>query len=230
MARVSEIVPGMYLSDMTAALDEGVVCGPDGFHFTHIVNATNQCAPNRFADRPGIKYFNVDIADAADAEQEMLDAFASVADWLIAERLVDTNSRYLAKDAHILVHCMCGVSRSASLVVALLVRFQLKIEDTAAEKDTALSVWRYLQYVKAQRPVVQPNAGFLRALLKWQEVLATSGSALGTLPPNADEDRRAMMQMIETMGRSNNLYGGADVRPALDRLANGQESSWCSLL
>ena len=159
---VTVVVPDfLFLSDMTAALDEAVVCGEGGYHFTHIINATNGCAPNKFDTGRTIQYLNINIEDHAASEDQMLDAFESAYDWVMANQ---------PQDMRLLVHCMCGVSRSASIVVALLAKLQLGVPKGA-------SVWRCLQFVKERRPIIQPNAGFLRALLSWQDRLDAGGPA-----------------------------------------------------
>ena len=55
----------------------------------------------------------------------------------------------------VLVHCVQGVSRSASVCVAYLVKHQGMAYDAA------------LAFVKGKRPVVNPNEGFLRQLQQY---------------------------------------------------------------
>ncbi|XP_037934969.1 dual specificity protein phosphatase 19-like [Teleopsis dalmanni] len=57
----------------------------------------------------------------------------------------------------VLVHCNAGVSRSASVVIAYLIKHcQMKFDDAYA-------------YVKGKRACVQPNSGFLEQLKKFCE-------------------------------------------------------------
>lgn len=57
------------------------------------------------------------------------------------------------KNGHkVLVHCQAGISRSATIVIAFVMRALHKDLDDA------------LDYVKMKRPVVNPNRGFLRQL------------------------------------------------------------------
>eukprot|EP00004_Rigifila_ramosa_P015716 TRINITY_DN3668_c0_g1_i1.p1 TRINITY_DN3668_c0_g1~~TRINITY_DN3668_c0_g1_i1.p1 ORF type:complete len:165 (+),score=29.29 TRINITY_DN3668_c0_g1_i1:2-496(+) len=55
----------------------------------------------------------------------------------------------------ILVHCAAGMSRSASVVLAYLIREKQMPYDDA------------LQFLRQKRPVVQPNVGFERQLRAW---------------------------------------------------------------
>ncbi|XP_005188520.2 dual specificity protein phosphatase 19 [Musca domestica] len=58
----------------------------------------------------------------------------------------------MAKDGCVLVHCNAGVSRSASVVIAYLMKYQHMDFDMA------------YRYVKSRRECIQPNAGFLKQL------------------------------------------------------------------
>eukprot|EP00008_Paramoeba_atlantica_P005094 CAMPEP_0201481686 /NCGR_PEP_ID=MMETSP0151_2-20130828/5955_1 /ASSEMBLY_ACC=CAM_ASM_000257 /TAXON_ID=200890 /ORGANISM="Paramoeba atlantica, Strain 621/1 / CCAP 1560/9" /LENGTH=115 /DNA_ID=CAMNT_0047864011 /DNA_START=217 /DNA_END=564 /DNA_ORIENTATION=- len=57
----------------------------------------------------------------------------------------------------VLVHCMKGKSRSASMVLAYLMR-----ENGWSLKET-------LDYVQEKRPLVQPNEGFLEQLRQFEK-------------------------------------------------------------
>ena len=208
--RVSVIVPDfLFLSDMTAALDESVVFGDQGYNFTHIINATDGCAPNKFAGTGSIQYLNIDIEDDATAEDQMLAAFGLAYDWVSARNL---------KEMRLLVHCMCGVSRSASIVIALLAKLQTGVPEGS-------SVWRCFQFVKERRPIIRPNAGFLRALLAWQDLLGPGATF-------QDEERQQLLALIEKMELSDTRAPPAGkVQGALDRLAQDQAAlPRCSIL
>lgn len=57
------------------------------------------------------------------------------------------------------VHCHQGVSRSASVVIAFLMEFRGFSFDEA------------MTYVKARRPIVKPNDGFVKQLKEYEEEL-----------------------------------------------------------
>ncbi|KAL7056937.1 hypothetical protein AAHC03_019238 [Spirometra sp. Aus1] len=63
-----------------------------------------------------------------------------------------------------LVHCMAGISRSASLVLAYLIRHQ------------NMSLADAYDLVRAVRPFIQPNAGFWRQLISYEETVRGSRS------------------------------------------------------
>ena len=58
-----------------------------------------------------------------------------------------------------LVHCAAGVSRSASTVIAYVMKKQ------GMSRDDAYA------FVKKCRPGIYPNTGFRAQLLKYQEIL-----------------------------------------------------------
>ena len=60
------------------------------------------------------------------------------------------------KTTNVLVHCMAGVSRSAALVIAYLIRHEGKGFQEAYSE------------VKARRMVIRPNKGFLQQLKSWK--------------------------------------------------------------
>ena len=64
-----------------------------------------------------------------------------------------------------LIHCMAGRSRSATLTIAYLL-WNEGIENTSKYK-----VYNVLDTVQAKRPIVQPNAAFIKQLVQWEDQL-----------------------------------------------------------
>jgi protein-tyrosine phosphatase len=78
-----------------------------------------------------------------DSEEENLRQYFEKTD-----SFIDTHR----KNGNVLVHCMAGVSRSATVVIAYLMK---------------TNKWKYeetLKYVREKRNIVGPNEGFLRQL------------------------------------------------------------------
>ena len=67
-----------------------------------------------------------------------------------------------------LLHCIAGMSRSASLVIAYVMR-----------RDS-LSLLAAVEFVKARRPMVSPNVGFMRQLIDHER------AATGTVSVDID--------------------------------------------
>jgi len=60
----------------------------------------------------------------------------------------------------VLIHCNMGVSRSAALCIAFVM------------KDSQVSLERAYKFVEKQRPYIRPNPGFMRQLKQWEGTLA----------------------------------------------------------
>ena len=58
----------------------------------------------------------------------------------------------LTKEEHVLVHCNAGVSRSATVVIAFLM------------KEKNFSFQEAFHHVKKRRPCIRPNEGFVKQL------------------------------------------------------------------
>jgi protein-tyrosine phosphatase len=73
----------------------------------------------------------------------------------------------------VLIHCAAGVSRSASVVIAYLMRKKLY----ASYQDAFLHVY-------ACRPVIQPNESFVRQLIEYEKRLLLNNSVAGEIGSN----------------------------------------------
>lgn len=74
-------------------------------------------------------------------------------------RLTELIAERSAAGKRILVHCQCGVSRSASLLVAYVMRQQM------CDLNTAYG------FVKRQSPAVSPNMVLMFQLMDWARML-----------------------------------------------------------
>ncbi|RKP27251.1 protein-tyrosine phosphatase-like protein, partial [Syncephalis pseudoplumigaleata] len=62
----------------------------------------------------------------------------------------------IEQGGRVLVHCMAGISRSATIVIAYLMRKHQWSVDVA------------MQTVRQSRPIIKPNAGFRRQLALYE--------------------------------------------------------------
>ncbi|KAF2883797.1 hypothetical protein ILUMI_22383 [Ignelater luminosus] len=152
---INKITEGLYLGDMYAAKDKRFL---KEHEFTHIVNAAegiDECQVNtneRFYRDLNIKYLGIPGHDRPS--------------WNISvyfEQTAKFIDNAIKSGGKVLVHCVVGISRSATLVIAYLM---IAKNMNAAEA---------LQYVFRRRRVF-PNPGFLNHLAQLNSLLHTKGS------------------------------------------------------
>ncbi|XP_063061648.1 dual specificity protein phosphatase 14-like [Engraulis encrasicolus] len=154
---VSQITPTLYLSGVDTAQNRTAVAHR---RITLIVNATVE---HTCPDYPGVECLQVPVPDQPHAP--LLEHFDAV-----AERIHSNQS------GSTLVHCSAGRSRSASLVMAYLMRFQ------------GADLLQAYRWVLEARPFIRPNAGFWRQLLEYERRLygrnsvRMAATSLGVLP------------------------------------------------
>ena len=138
----AEVAPGLYLGDRRDAKDRAAL---RRLNIQSIVNCTPPKSEDPAAGCPSffereLRYLRVPIYDSP--AEDAAEHFDEVLDF-IASRL-----HY----GGVLVHCNRGVSRSATFVVAHLM------------KSRALDPASALELVRAARPQAEPNAAFLKQL------------------------------------------------------------------
>ena len=160
----AEVAPGLYLGDRKDAKDRASL---RRLNIQSIVNCTPPKSEDPGAGCPSffereLRYLRVPIYDSP--AEDAAEHFDAVLDF-IASRL-----HY----GGVLVHCNRGVSRSATFVVAHLMRTQ------------ALDPAAALELVRAARPQAEPNAAFLKQLDVLHTELEASrrreAARLGTAP------------------------------------------------
>jgi hypothetical protein len=160
----AQVAPGLYLGDRKDAKDRAAL---RRLNVQSIVNCTPPKSEDPAAGCPSffereLRYLRVPIYDSP--AEDAAEHFASVLDF-IASRL---------HHGGVLVHCNRGVSRSATFVVAHLM------------KARALDPAAALELVRAARPQAEPNAAFLKQLDALHAELEASrkrdAARLGTAP------------------------------------------------
>lgn len=76
------------------------------------------------------------------------------------------------------VHCVAGVSRSTTLVLAYLLKY------------TSLSLHQAFVHTKTVRPVVRPNVGFLQQLMDYEAKVKPGGVRSAAMVTTLDRRRK----------------------------------------
>jgi atypical dual specificity phosphatase len=150
------IVPGLYLGSVAAAKNIARLRDLKISAILCVADAIRIEYPQGFTCKV------VSVADRADAglEQHFGTCLAFIAEHVEHE-----------PQASVLVHCFAGQSRSVTITAAYLMqRFDWTLEGT-------------LEYLRACRPNIRPNAGFTNALQQYEETLRDRGRVL-TDPPS----------------------------------------------
>ncbi|EPS99548.1 hypothetical protein FOMPIDRAFT_1050581 [Fomitopsis schrenkii] len=131
---MNEVIPGLWIGDLSSALDTDQLR-------EHNIRSVLSAMRGRTFTKLQI---NLDDTDDADVLSHLVAAIQ----FIEAE---------LEKGRGVLVHCVAGLSRSATIVAAYLMYVQ-HVDYEAA-----------LELIRKVRPNVQPNDGFLRQLAVFQE-------------------------------------------------------------
>jgi len=112
---------------------------------THVLNCAGELPIPDFYTDDNINFLHIAMKDRSDFPIQ--EYFIQGSDWLAAN---------LTGTSKILVHCQEGRSRSASMVVAYLIR------DKGMTYNSALAT------ITARRHLIQPNTGFQTKLIEWE--------------------------------------------------------------
>ncbi|XP_061842241.1 dual specificity protein phosphatase 18 [Nerophis lumbriciformis] len=170
LCRVTE---HLYVSNGKAA---GLVSLLRANNITCVVNVTETKRSGSSHLPNGVEYIHIPLADSPSTL--IADHFDGVG---------ETIQRIARGGGRTLVHCNAGVSRSAALCMAFLV------------KHHSVTLLEAHAWVKTCRPMVRPNNGFWKQLIQYEKELrgCTSvqmvSSSMGEIPDIYEEEARNMM-------------------------------------
>lgn len=75
------------------------------------------------------------------------------------DQVTDRVNGVIAKGGKALVHCVAGISRSSTIVIAYLM------------KTRRMSLREAYYHVKSKRPLIRPNTGFWKQLIEYEHKL-----------------------------------------------------------
>lgn len=133
------VAPHLYLCSRLATQDRAVL---EAHKITHVLNVTER-AGNQWE---GIKYLQIQATDGT--------RFDLAAHFAQAHAFINEAKE---SGAAVLVHCEYGISRSATVVIAWLI------------KHHGMTLKEAFEHTKAQRRVIMPNEGFLKQLSDFEK-------------------------------------------------------------
>ncbi|XP_069769093.1 dual specificity protein phosphatase 14-like [Narcine bancroftii] len=142
LSGIAQITPSLYLSSGNVATDRRLVRARS---ITCIVNATVEITSPRW---PDIEYVKVPLPDLPHAPLSLYFD-------LVADKIHQVSWR----SGRTLVHCVAGISRSATLCIAYLMKHRQQSLLTAHH------------WVRSRRPIIRPNPGFWRQLVDYERQL-----------------------------------------------------------
>lgn len=145
---LSNIHHGVYLSGIGAITKQGL----EAHDITFILNVAQELTDYVYP-RDALDVTRVSLRDMPD--EDLLPHFDSC---------VDHIHDIVTQGGHILVHCVAGVSRSASICMAYLMKYQ------------QMSLRESYHHIYHRRNVIYPNTGFWRALIEYEERILGSQS------------------------------------------------------
>ncbi|XP_037537055.1 dual specificity protein phosphatase 18 [Nematolebias whitei] len=169
LSGLCRITDHLYLSNKRAANDSSLLKGNG---ITCVINVTE----HKGSAPPGTEYVHLPVSDTPLAP--LREHFGEVADQI----------RSTAEGGgRVLVHCNAGVSRSAALCMAYLM------------KHRGVTLLEAHGWVRGCRPLVRPNPGFWRQLVQYEAELRGCNtvrmvsSSIGEIPDVYTEEARNMV-------------------------------------
>ncbi|KAF7248123.1 Dual specificity protein phosphatase 16, partial [Varanus komodoensis] len=149
----TRILPHLYLGCQRDVLNKDLMQQND---IGYVLNASNTCPKPDFI--PESHFLRVPVNDSF---------CEKIFPWL--DKSVDFIEKAKASNGRVLVHCLAGVSRSATIAIAYIM------------KRMDMSLDEAYRFVKEKRPTISPNFNFLGQLLDFEKKIKSQSSQTGPL-------------------------------------------------
>ncbi|XP_015243192.1 PREDICTED: dual specificity protein phosphatase 16 [Cyprinodon variegatus] len=151
----TRILPHLYLGCQRDVLNKELMQQND---IAYVLNASNTCPKPDFI--PESHFLRVPVNDSF---------CEKILPWL--DRSVEFIEKAKASNARVLVHCLAGISRSATIAIAYIM------------KRMDMSLDEAYRFVKEKRPTISPNFNFLGQLLDFEKNIKSPDGVTGRLKP-----------------------------------------------
>ncbi|XP_074050666.1 dual specificity protein phosphatase 16 [Macrotis lagotis] len=147
----TRILPNLYLGCQRDVLNKELM-QQNGIGY--VLNASNTCPKPDFI--PESHFLRVPVNDSF---------CEKILPWL--DKSVDFIEKAKASNGCVLVHCLAGISRSATIAIAYIM------------KRMDMSLDEAYRFVKEKRPTISPNFNFLGQLLDYEKKIKNQTGAIG---------------------------------------------------
>ncbi|KAM8817115.1 dual specificity protein phosphatase 18 [Rhynchonycteris naso] len=169
---LSQITSSLYISSGVAANNKLLLSSNQ---ITTVINVSVAVGNTLFED---IQYVQVPITDTP--VSRLCDFFDSIADHIHSVEM---------KQGRTLLHCTAGVSRSAALCLAYLMKYH------------AMSLLDAHTWTKSCRPIIRPNSGFWEQLIHYEfqlfgkNTVHMVNSPMGVIPDIYEKEVHLMVPL-----------------------------------
>jgi atypical dual specificity phosphatase len=186
VSQVSEIMPNIYLTSVYGATKENILKKK----ITLLINAAQELPKQEI---PGVETIKLFLDDTPYA---IINVYF--------DRIADKIAEHLSRGGKCMIHCVLGVSRSTSLLLAYLM------------KHKSMNLRHAYEYVQARRSCIRPNPGFWRQLVDYEKRIlinlpnhaaingSSSGANNGALSSRSTNETSIPITIVNTSTGSNN--------------------------
>lgn len=165
---ISQILQFLYIGGEDVSVDRETMTR---LGINYVINCT--CDRPNYFEKSGVKYLQVYVND--DSSNEIDRYFTQSFQFIEEAKRVESS---------VLVHCQKGMSRSSTVVLAYLMKY---------ENMDLISAF---SHTKQRRPLISPNTGFMQQLLLLEHKLYSKNTLDITL---YSKDRFAPIEQLSTI-------------------------------
>jgi protein-tyrosine phosphatase len=136
-----EIIKGLYIGGLTSACNYEELKNRNINNVITVIYGAYELIPNN------IEYKIIHAHDITSFN--IMEYFDQTSDFI---------DNKLSCGENVLVHCMCGISRSSTIVIAYLI------------KKKGYSLEYAMEFVKSKRNCINPNIGFVKQLKEYEQL------------------------------------------------------------
>nr|XP_033811688.1 dual specificity protein phosphatase 18 [Geotrypetes seraphini]XP_033811689.1 dual specificity protein phosphatase 18 [Geotrypetes seraphini] len=172
LSGLSQVTNGLYISNGIAANNTALLSAKE---ITCVITVSKE---KLNSTSPTVEYVQVPVSDSSDSC--LSDCFDSLADKIHSVKM---------QGGQTLLHCDAGISRSATLCLAYLMKYN------------SMSLLDAHAWLKSCRPIVRPNTGFWKQLISYElklfgeNTIKMFSSSFGDIPDIYEKETRGMIHV-----------------------------------